>query len=217
MRWNNIMTGGFSDVTGGLTGVLLNSNLEINWTAIACLISVTALILTTYENRKRFKKDWVAKVKVADGDNLINLASQYIANYQTCQTFTVDILMRETTFIQDSGYRLETKGLLDRRNNIILELRSINSQIQMLEILIAKDISDNDFFDKIKTINDEVNDFIKQNDLLSVLRREHGNRESAKAFIRANCEDQNRITKDNIEFVQKKAVQIYRELVTVKH
>lgn len=45
------------------------------------IISIGALIVTTYENGRKFKDDWEQKQSTSNADSLFDLISQFIGNY----------------------------------------------------------------------------------------------------------------------------------------
>lgn len=215
-RINNIIEAGFAGIIGGAFVVWFNSNpnLKINWTAVACMISILVLIVTVYENRSRFKEDWIARVNVSDADKLIELVSQYIGNYQQYQIFTNEIMMRSAKIFNSGNNDYEIQEKKHLRDGIVFELNSITSQIKLFEIRITKDVSNNGLFGKIESINTEINEFYLPN--LELVDGWSGDDNELKDKIRSKCRQQDQITRENIKIIQQKSAEIYRELVTVK-
>lgn len=213
-RINNVIEAGLAGIIGGSFVVWFNSNPTINWTAVACMISILVLIVTVYENRSRFKEDWIARVNVSDADKLIELVSRYIGNYQQYQRFTIEIIERSAGVFNSGNNDYEIREKKRLRDGIVFELDSITSQIKLLEIRITKDVPNNGLFGKIESINIEMNNFYLPN--LKLIDRLRDDENELKDKIRSNCRQQDQITRENIEIIQQKSAEIYRELVTIK-
>ena len=214
-RINDIIVGGLAGVISGSLVVWVNSNHKMNWTAFACMISILVLIVTVNENRSRFKEDWIARVNVSDADKLIELVSQYIGDYQQYQRFTIEIIMRSAGIFNSGNNDYEIQEKKHLRDGIVFELDSIISQIKLLEIRIIKDVSNDGLFEKIESIKTEMSDFYLPN-LELVEDGRSGDENELKDIVRSKCQQQNEITRENIEIIQKKSAKIYRELVAVK-
>lgn len=219
-RINDIIVGGLAGVISGSLVVWVNSNHKMNWTAVACMISILVLIVTVNENRSRFKEDWIARVNVSDADKLIELVSQYIGNYQQYQRFTIEIIMRSAGIFNSGNNDYEIQEKKHLRDGVLFELDSITSQIKLLEIRITKDVSNDGLFEKIESIKTEMKDFYLPNlkliDDLKLVDGWSSDDNEFKDKIRSECRQQDQITRENIEIIQKKSAEIYRELVTVK-
>lgn len=191
--------GAFGGVLGGLTVSYFYLHIHINWTAITCLITVGALIVTTFENRTRFKQDWKNKIRTSNADELMKIISEYVGNYHNCQKMTIDILYSEHY------------DKIQNRNEVISNLESVTSQIRMLNLRISKEDSVmalmNDLINKIREINDEINDFYDSNN----------DKGKDKDTIKKNGEDENKRVNKNIEEIEKKSSEIYKELVSVNY
>lgn len=211
----SIVIAGLVGFVIGIVSVWIYFNYKsINWTATSCFVAVVVLIVTTYENRRRFEQDWNTRLRVSDADKLIDLISQYIGSYQSCQTVSCDILIRKSKFIDQADFTSKISAKADTRNDLILNMSSITSQIEMLEIRILKEISNKSLFDDIKKVNDEINRFYRKN--LLVLANKKLDNQSIEKIIKENCEHQNEIVKENIRNIQEKSAQVYQELIAIK-
>lgn len=188
---------------------------NINWTAISCLITVIVLFATITDNRKRFEKDWITRVRVSDSDKLIDLVSQYIGNYQQHQRFAVEILMRSAGIINsgDNNQKIQEKN--DLRDGAVIKLGTITSQIEMLEMRLPNEISNKGLLEKINCINKETDEFYFDNLNASVdlVNDENETREK----IKEKCQELDKLTKENIKIIQIMSAEICQELVTIKH
>lgn len=192
-----ILVGAFGGILGGLTVLCFYLHIHINWTAITCLITVGALIVTTFENRTRFKEDWKNKIRTSNADELMKIISEYVGNYHSCQKITMDILY------------CEHHDKIQNRNDVISNLESVTSQIRMLNLRISNEYSVivlmNDLIKKIEKINDEINDFYSSN-----------TGKDTKTIYK-NGEDEDKRVNKNIEEIENKSSEIYKKLVSVNY
>lgn len=225
--WIKPLGGG---LIGGLAGGIFSNEvyLNFNWTAFACFVSVVALIVTTCENRRRFKKDWKQKQNTDNANAMNDLVSQFIGNYQRCQTITVAILLKTPGF-GNSIYESKISEMISQRNDIIFVLDSIISQIKMLKIRMNQDVQSGELFDQIDKIKSEINQFFRDNNPRSIVSKYEIDNPAADVIakmsyskkvaqnIKGNCEHQNEIVNSNIESLQEKASNLYIRLTKISN
>lgn len=220
-----VVSGILGGLLGGIFVVEVHQKMSINWTALACFISVGVLIVTTYENRRRFTKDWQQKQKSEKADTLNDLISQFIGNYQKCQTVTVDILLSTPGYGRLSiDLQNRLTELKKQRNETVFALDSVISQLRMLQIRLAEEVEIENLFDKIDDIELEINNFFKENNSRDIVEQfivsnPESNQDERFIYsnktherIHENCVDQDMLTKENIKYLQSEASRWYAKL-----
>lgn len=199
---------------GGYFAIETFFRLNVNWTAAACLVSVTALIFTTYENRRRFKLDAINKTKSYNADLLTELTSQFIGNYQRILKYHFNCHRRYSRFNYQDYFIDETNKVIDKINDVTIDIDSTISQIEMLIVRIHGDPYNNELLSSIYDATEQLNDFNKNVDV-SKIKSELEKRNSSEEVI--DCvnkmiEKQLRISKRKIYIIQNNSIKIYDSL-----
>lgn len=193
-----VLIGIFGGAVGGVTASFIYLNIHVNWTAIACLISILVLIVTIIENRISLRKDLENKVRTSIADQLIKDMSVYVGNYHECQKTTIDIFSNPTH---------EKK---QHRNDIISNMEFTLSKIRMLELRTSKEelvqMLMKNLVNEIEKVNNQINEFYRNNKDINC----------AKCIQKQGSMEDKRV-KNNISSIESISSEIYRALVSVDY
>lgn len=203
-------------VAGGLLTIEIVFRLSVDWTAVACFISITALIFTTYENRRRFKIDAQRTTKNYNADLLTELTSQFVANYQRVQKYQFQ-RHRNSAMMNYNGYFVEEDNkLINKVNDVILNIDSIYSQIEMLIIRIHADPNDNKLLSSMHESMTQLNTFNKSVEVTEISRnlKQTGSSDTVINRVNEMIEQQFDISKDKIKKIQTNSIELYQKLTS---
>lgn len=144
----------------GLAGATLTCFLfvkhSVNWTAVACFVSVIALIFTTYENRRRFYLDYRQKVNINKSEELATLTGEFLTAYEKSQL--ISILIKEDELLVDWE---KSHFNEDDRNSIVFNIRSVINKMKLLENRISSFPESKNFYSLIYSTLKYMDDFNK--------------------------------------------------------
>lgn len=207
--------GALGGIIGGTIIVLLMLKFSINWTAIACITSIIALIITTRGNRKRFEKDAEMKLKVANANELMGLISEFLVVYRERLRLMTVVLKRRSNFFDKDAYKKETLEYSRDLSNTAFRMQSVISKIDMVYVRIEKDIAENDLFKLFSKIDCDVDAFFKSTQPQTLLG--YGLEESeVQRLVKEQCRIREDYVEKEIRNIQEQSAKLFNELTALK-
>ena len=207
--------GAFGGIIGGTIIVLLMLKFSINWTAIACITSIIALIITTRGNRKRFEKDAEMKLKVANANELMGLISEFLVVYRERLRLMTVVLRRRTNFDASQMYKEKTSELARELTDTVFRIKSVISKIDMVYVRIEKDIAENNLFILFSKIDRDDDAFFKSIQPQTLLG--YGLEESeVQRIVKEQCQMRADYLEKEIRNIQEQSAKLFNELTTLK-